>query len=238
MALDLKKDISLPSLPFKKGGGAKKGKSAYPEKTYINLVQLDKKAVDLRRSIPTAIIAVIVVVLFAKFGVMDFYAQLGAKQSELSSTTAQLTSLQNQLVDYNAVLEEYEGYESKSLSDGGISVNAMDVIALVDNYVAPMANVATMSISGNTLSLSLTDISLDGVGQLSSTLYEQPIVQNVSVSTASTRNSGNENVTAAVTVTLVSSDSGSASSGSGSTSSSSGSKSLISSSKSSSSSSK
>lgn len=207
MALSLGKELSLPSLPFLKGGSAKAGKSVYPEKTYINLVQLDKKTVDLRRSIPMAIAIVLFVVLFAKFGVFDFYAQLGAKQAELSTQTAQLSSLQNQLVDYNAVLEEFEGYESKSLSEGGISVNALDVLALVDNYVAPVANIATMSVSGNTLSLSLTDVSLDGVGQLVSVLYEQPLVQNVSVSTATTRNANNENVTAAVTITLASADS-------------------------------
>ena len=202
MAVNLKKEITLPSLPFKKGGASKKGKSAYPEKTYINLVQLDKKTVDLRRSIPTAIIAVILVALFVKFGVFDFYAQLGAKQAELSKTTSQLSSMQSQLVDYNAVLEEYEGYESKSLSDGGISVNALDVLTLVDQVVAPKANIATMSIAEDTLSLSLTDVSLEGIGQIVSALNEQPLVKNVSVSTASTHNAGNENVTAAVTVTV------------------------------------
>ena len=204
MALDLKKEISLP---FKKGGTSSKGASEYPEKTYINLVQVDKKALDLRRTVPIAILAALLVVLFMKFGIFDFYAQLGAKQAELNTEKTHLVALQSQLSDYNDVLEEYQGYQALSLNEGGLSVDALQVINLVDTCVAPVANVATMSLAGNTLSLSLTDVSLDGIGQLVNTLYQQPLVKNVSVSTATTRNADNENVTAAVTITLATPDS-------------------------------
>ena len=203
MALDLGKKMSIGDI---KGASRKVKKSEYPEKTYINLVQVDRKTIDMRRTVVTGIVVVILLALFAKFGVIDFYARLDAKKAELGAQTAQLTALQTQLSNYNAVLEEYEGYESMSLSGDGMSVNALDALSLVETYVSPSAKVASLSLSGNTLSLSLSDVSLDGVGQLASTLRGQSMVKSVSVSTASTRNADSENVTAAMTITLVSSD--------------------------------
>jgi len=203
MALDLGKKLSIGDI---KGAAKKTKKADYPEKTYINLVQVDRKTIDMRRTVVTGIIVVILLALFAKFGVIDFYARLDAKKAELGAQTAQLTALQTQLANYNAVLEEYEGYESMSLSGDGMSVNALDAINLVETYVAPSANIASLSLSGSTLTLSLSDVSLDGVGQIASTLREQSMVKNVSVSTASTRNADSENVTAAMAISLVSSD--------------------------------
>jgi len=83
-----------------------------------------------------------------------------------------------------------------------LRVDALGALALVDRFVAPSARVASLSLAGNTLTLNLTDISLDGVGKLVSTLYEQDMVANVSVSTAATRETASEDVVVAMTITL------------------------------------
>ncbi len=108
-----------------------------------------------------------------------------------------------ELTNYNSVLEEYEGYESMSITNGGLRVNALDALDLIDRFVTPSARVASISLVGNTLTLNLTDISLDGVGKLASTLYEQDIVENVSVSTAATQETASADVMATMTITLV-----------------------------------
>ena len=200
MALEWGKQISFAGL--KKAPG--KQKQTYPEKRYINLVVVDKKTLDARRAIPTAIILIIVVALVVKFGIFDFYARVAAKQAELSTYTTQLSTIQAPLKDYNAVLEEYEGYESLSISSDGLVVPATDALALVDNHIAPYARVASVSLKGDTLALNLTDITLDGVGRLSSSLYQQGIVKSVSVSTAAARDAASDAVTAAMTITLAS----------------------------------
>lgn len=201
MAPSLGKKLSFKDL---KNAGPGKNKSAYPEKTYINLVQIDKRTLDIRRSIPTAIAAVIIIALFAKFGVIDFYDRMYSKQSELAAQVSQLDTLNHQLENYNTVLEEYEGYKSMSLAEGGLAVDALDALRLVDTFIAPVGNISTLSLTGDTLSLSLTDVSLDSVGQLASLLRGQEMVKDVSVSTASTRSADREGVTAAMTIKLVS----------------------------------
>lgn len=198
MALDWSKEISFSGLKKR----APKPKDEFPSKTYMNLMVSEKKSFDLRSNIPFIVILLIIVVLVLKFGVFDFYARVDAKQAELNAHQQTLSSMNAELANYNTVLEEYEGYESMSITSSGLRVDALGALALVDRFVAPSARVASLSLVGNTLTLNLTDISLDGVGKLVSTLYEQDMVANVSVSTAATRETASEDVVVAMTITL------------------------------------
>lgn len=198
MALDWNKEISFSGLKKR----SPKPKDEYPSKTYMNLMVSDKKSFDLKSNIPLMVVLLIIVVLVMKFGVFDFYARIDAKQAELNSHQQTLSSLNAELTNYNAVLEEYEGYESMSITSSGLRVDALEALNLVDRFVAPSARVASISLVGNTLTLNLTNISLDGVGKLASTLYEQDVVENVSVATAATQETASEDVTATMTITL------------------------------------
>jgi len=198
MALDWNKEISFSGLKKR----APKPKDEFPSKTYMNLMVSEKKSFDLRSNIPFIVILLIIVVLVLKFGVFDFYARVDAKQAELNAHQQTLNSLNAELTNYNTVLEEYEGYESMSITSSGLRVDALEALDLVDRFVAPSARVVSISLVGNTLTLNLTDISLDGVGKLASTLYEQDMVANVSVSTAATQETASKDVTAAITITL------------------------------------
>ena len=184
-------------------GASRAGKNEFPSKTYINLVVSEKKAIDFRRILPPIIIAVVVLALFLKFGVFDFYARVHDKELELAQNRNTLSSLTVQLTNYDKVLEEFEGYESLSISSDGLRVNVGDALALVDRYISPVARVASINLNGTTLTLNLTNISLDGIGQLVSTLYEQDIVENVSVANAAQQQTNSEDVTTSMTISLV-----------------------------------
>ena len=199
MALDWSKQVSFSGLKKR----SPKAKVEYPEKTYMNLVVQEKKKVNIRGDLPKILILVVIVALVLKFGIFDFYARVDAKQAELNAQQRTLSALTTELANYDAVVQEYEGYESMSIASDGLQVNALDALNLVDRFIMPSARVASLSLSGNTLSLNLTEITLDGVGQLVSTLYEQPMVANVSVSTAATQQTASEDVTAAMVITLV-----------------------------------
>ncbi|MBQ9041566.1 MAG: hypothetical protein IJ111_01995 [Eggerthellaceae bacterium] len=198
MALDWSKEITFSGL--KKGSS--RAKAVYPSKTYMNLVVKDQKTIEARRAVPVAILLILLVAAFVKFGIYDFYDRVNQKQVELAQQQQTLTMLEEQLVDYDAVLEEYEAYESSRLSTDENTVSVTDALALVDRYIAPSASIASIDVQGNTISLNLSNISLDRVGDLVSTLYTQPIVSNVSVSTAATEQTAAEDVTAAMVVTL------------------------------------
>lgn len=199
MALDWGKEISFSGLRR----SAPKAKAEYPSKTYINLMVSDKKTFDVRKNIPQIVLVVLVTALVLKFGVFDFYGRVSAKQAELNAQTQTLNSLQSKLVDYDAVKAEYDLYESSKLVADDMTVSATEALQLVDRYVATSANISQISLEGNTIKLNLANISLDGVGKLVSTLYSQPMVANVSVSTAATdTNDTSRETTAAMVITL------------------------------------
>ena len=182
MALDWSKEISFSGLRKRKP----KPKADYPSKTYINLAIKDKKKIDVRSTLPKAVLIILLTVFVCKFGVFDLYSQVNQKEAELSQQTQRLSQLNAQLTNYDAVKAEYETYETTKLVADESTVSVTDAMALVDRYVSSAAQIDSVNIEGNTVTLSLSDISLNGVGKLVSTLNEQPIVANVSVSTAAT----------------------------------------------------
>ena len=198
MALNWSKKISFSGLKKSRA----KPNNEYPEKTYMNLVVSTKREVDTRKTVITGVIALIAVILVVKFGVFDFYARVNDKVAELNVQQQNLNVLNTGLAKYDAVLSEYESYESISVTADGLVVNAVDALALVDRYIAPSASIMSISLAGDTMAINVTDISLDGVGQLVSTLYAQDMVANVSVATAATAQTASSDVTAALTITL------------------------------------
>ena len=198
MAVDWSRQISFSGLR-KRSAPAKTG---YPEKTYMNLVVSTKKERDLSQTVLRAVLVVVVVALIIKFGIFDFYARVGDKQAEFAAQQRSLNTLNAQLVDYDQVLAEYQGYASVSVAEGGLAVDAMEALGLVDDIVAPSARIMSIALAGDTMTLNVTDVTLDGVGQLVSRLYEQGMVKDVSVATAATQQTASEDVTAALTITL------------------------------------
>ena len=199
MALDWSKEISFSGL----GKGKQGAKTAFPSKTYMNLIAEDKKQLEVRKTVLVGILLLLIVVAFAKFGVFDFYDRVNHKQAELTQLQSKEASLAAQLVDYNEVLTEYRAYESSRISTDENTVSAADALALVDKYIAPYARVASIDLLGNTVSLSLADITLDAAGTLVGALNAQPIVANVTVSTATTTNQANSSdVLVTMVVTL------------------------------------
>lgn len=200
MALDWNKDISFTGLRKRTGGA---GKADYPSKTYMNLMVRDTKTLDIRRTVLVGILLALVVIAVAKFGVFDFYARINQKSLELVQKSEQLGKLEEQLVDYDEVLSEYNLYESARIVSEGSEVAAMDALELVDRIIKPSANVSSINFKSDVLTLGLSQVSLDAVGSLVGTLYEQPIVENVSVSTAANNQKGEgSNVAATMVISL------------------------------------
>ena len=196
MAIDMK-NLSLPKLGKKIGSSG----SGYPTKTHINLIVEDKQERDGKRTALTAVLLIAVVAAFGKFAIYDFYKRVADKEAELGQYTTELSVLQSQLADYDQVQEEYNLYESARMVSDASLVPALDALNLVDKYISPVAAVSSISLGNNVMSLNISGSSLKNSGQLVSTLYEQPIVKNVTVSTASNANNS-ETTTVTMSITL------------------------------------
>ena len=198
MALDWSKEISFSGL--RKRGP--KQSDAYPTKTYMNLAVADRKSLEARKIVPVAIIVVVFLALFLKFGVFDFVAQVNAKQAELSQARQTLSSVEAKLANYDEVLAEYQSYASAQLASDSSSVNTLDALDLVNRRISPVASIVSLSFEQNSLLLNLSNITLSAAGDLVSSLYQEPIVANVTVSTASTGSSNSDAPMVTMTITL------------------------------------
>lgn len=198
MALDWSKEITFSGLRK----SMPKRKDVYPSKTYMNLAIADRKPLDLRKVVPLAVLLLVVIVLLLKFGVFDQFAQVNAKRVELEKQEQTLSSLEEQLVGYDDLLREYQAYMPAQLAADEETVSALDALSLVNRKIEPMATIVSVSYADNELALNLANISLGTAGNLVSSLYEEPFVAHVEVSTAATGDTSDETSTVAMTISL------------------------------------
>ena len=103
MAIDWKQEVSFKSI----GGILKRPKNSgdkkYPTKTTMNLYVVEK-SVSKNRIILVAVLLVLLVGLFIKFGVVDQYARLHAKEAELSQQKLIVAQTEARLANYDEIL--------------------------------------------------------------------------------------------------------------------------------------
>lgn len=201
MALDWKKEVSLSSLKGLFGGkkGASKGSTAYPTKVTMNLYQGDTKTTSLLNVVIVGVILAVAIALFVKFGVIDQLALVSQKQGELAEQQSTLMSFRGSVEDYDEIKELYDSYMVRY---GEGSSDAISVLDLVEQHVKNVAQVTSIVLSEDTLTLTLYDVPLDSVGNLAKDLEGQDLVSSVHVSTATTADSEGQNTVSTLVVTL------------------------------------
>lgn len=206
MALDWNKEVSFGNI-FKRSNKA--GSSNYPTKTTMNLYVVERKT-QTNRVVLIGVLLLLLVVLFVKFGVIDQYARLSAKEAELSQQKLNVSQAEAKLTNYDEVLATYQGFASTGDPN---AVDAISVLDLVTTQVMPYANVSSIALKDGVLTLTVTGAPLSTVGELTSNLMVQDMVENVSVSTASNSTKSTTGDTATITVQLSNGDAATISSG-------------------------
>lgn len=159
---------------------------AFPTKTTMNLVQKDKKSLTLGKLVVFIVLAVVVLGFIGKFGIYDQYAAVSKAEKQTASLQNQLDALNASTANYDAVASQYAHYSSGYLNDDELSsVSRMEALDLVDGHIRSSATVSSVKISGNTMTVDCTDITLAQAGMIADDLKTQSIVSNVNLYTAS-----------------------------------------------------
>lgn len=158
-------------------------KKVEPSKRTLNLAIRERRYPDPKKWIPGVLVVILLAALFAKFAVVDRYAKLDEAEKELSDKKATLEDTRAQYADYDEVRERYNMYSYEGF-DRTIA-NRLDVMDLLKRDVFPVCEVQSLSVSGKTISLSVTDLNLSQISQLIATLEGEPMVSSVTVFTAS-----------------------------------------------------
>ncbi len=180
-------------------------KAVMPTKTTLNLAIKEKRELDLSRVIPGVLAVMVAAGLFGKFAVADRFAKADAAEAAVADRRQYLAEVEEGYADYDEVQATYNRYTYTGF-DRTIA-DRLDVMALLEREVFPIGTVRTLSIAGKSVSLTVSGLTLDQLSDLMARLKTDPLVANVSISTAtysgyaSDENYGDSNA-AALTIAL------------------------------------
>ncbi len=194
---------------LKQIGKKGKGKAGYPNKQYINI--LDGMKSDDNRTLEILIFIIFLIALaaFTKFGVIDKISEASAAESAYNEVQRQITELKEQNADYDKVKKDYSHYGLGYLDDTEILlVDREDVLDLLDKYVLKNADIKTLNVTDNTVTLTVEKTRLNAISSIVKELEADPDVAFVTVNVAGTdrdvnTGSGNKQVTATMYIELV-----------------------------------
>ncbi len=195
---------------LKQIGKKGKGKAGYPNKQYINILDGMKSDENRTLEIMIFIIFLIALAAFTKFGVIDKISEASAAEAAYNEVQRQITELKEQNADYDKVKKDYSHYGLGYLDDTEILlVDREDVLDLLDKYVLKNADIKTLNVTDNTVTLTVEKTRLNAISSIVKELEADPDVAFVTVNVAGTdrdvnTGSGNKQVTATMYIELVS----------------------------------
>lgn len=186
----LNMDIDLNAIKekLKSGKGPK-----MPNKTTMNLAILEKGENGKNADLAIIIVSVIILAIFAKFGVWDVYQKKVAEQTKLDAAQAELDQNKATLNRFTALAEKYSHYFYAFLTDDELAiVNRVELLDMLGTELFSEAAMENISVSGydsergNLVTLTFNDVTLDQLGRLSEKLQANDMVENVDINTTST----------------------------------------------------
>lgn len=160
--------------------GAPRGK-VIAQKATLNLCMKEKQLISPAVFVPVLLVILVLAALIGYFGVYMPYDSVKRAQEELDARKEVLEQMLDHTKDYNEVKDEFNKYNyeefDRTLAD------RLDVLALLERTVFRVSTVRSLSVNNKTVSLTLTDISLDKVSELITTLNGEDLVAEVTVTT-------------------------------------------------------
>ena len=156
-----------------------------PSKKTMNLYQVEITDNSWQRVMPYALLIIVFVVAFTKFGVFQRVSQLDELKGQVSKAQSQLDELNKSLEDYDDVKSEYVRYSNHyMLEEEGKLVDRTSIIALIGDKVSNIGEVKSYAIADNTVSLEVIVGKLDDVRMIRKQLEAVDWVGNITVNTA------------------------------------------------------
>lgn len=162
-------------------------KNRYPTKQTINLAYREWVFSRPKTIVPVLIILVLIGV-FSKFAVFDLITKVRQEQEILVATEVELKQLQADNANSEILIKEYKQYSYSSFSpEEKMLVDRMEVLVLIEQHLMTMAQVSSISIMENTVTLNFSNLTLQEASDLIIDLNSCPIVQDVFVYTAASQ---------------------------------------------------
>ena len=192
----------------KKGSRLKRGR--IPVKTSINLVQVDENKINLGIAIPAILLIILLAGAFSKFMVYDKLMEMSQAEGDVARLRTQYDTLMSAAEEMTGVEDTYAHYTVAGMTADELSmVDRVKVLELVESVLPASEYAKNWNVSGNILTIEVTENTLSQQNDLAKKIEKSPIVDSCIIMTANK----NEK-TVATSTSAGSSSSGSSSSGS------------------------
>lgn len=161
-----------------------------PGKTTMNLARR-KKEFHPRTMVPLLAVLIAGFLAAAKFAFLDPLGRKAAAYDKLSRQQEQLASVTASMKNYDQIAAQYGRYSYGYMTkEEAALVDRMQVLSLVESKLAGTATVKDFSVSGNTLSVNIRNVTLAQTSAIVKDLESSDLVSGVSVYTAATEKTG------------------------------------------------
>jgi len=180
-----KKDVEKKE----KGKKAVTKVSKIPSKKGINLARKDEEFNRQKKTLLYVIIAGVCLIALSKFGVYDQIDKLNDAKEAYEATHAQYETINAQLADYDEVLLEYRTYSMDWLEndDSGrfVDVDRRKILDMIEAKIMPKGEVSSVNISGNTVNISMSGMTLKQISAMCAEIEETDFVSSAVLNNAS-----------------------------------------------------
>ena len=144
---------------------------------------------DLRKMMPAIIVIVIVIGLFAKFGIIDQLSKKTSAFAELSDIQTQQDGLNAKLKDYPELEKQYGRYSYGWMSEDEVSlVDRMEVYKLIESKIMDAAVIENFAVNGNVITMNMRGITLKEASAVVKDLESSDMVDSAYVYSAEAEN--------------------------------------------------
>lgn len=165
----------------------KKNKLVVPEKTTLNLCMKEKAAISPALFVSILLLILVLALVIGYFGVYKPYQSVKDRQAELDAARAKLQQTYDRSDAYDnkykgengegGIVKEYNRYNYEGFDD--TIANRLDVLALLEENIFPVASVRSINVSDKTVTLVLTGIGPKDLSELIIKLSEDELVAAV-----------------------------------------------------------
>ena len=162
-------------------------KDRYPEKTSINLVMKEQEQGNWKAQL--AIFAVFLVLLgvFVRVEVVGRLNSVMEASAQYNDMQSQIAAFQQYNEDYEQVEEAYSHYSNNYLTEEEKALqDRLQIFEMLEMYVMPHAQIQSIEISENTVTVIISKTNLNIVSSIVAMLEGDSRTSYVSVSTAQT----------------------------------------------------
>lgn len=159
----------------------KKSAPVAPVKNTMNFVH-HQSSFNPKKVVPVAVALVLVMALFAQFGILAPMAKKTQAYTELAQKQEQLAAVNTRLAGYDELAMEYGRYSYGWMSDSEVNlVSRMDVLNLTEKYISNKAIIDNLAVNNNVLTLNIHGITLEEASAMVKKLETNALVKSASV---------------------------------------------------------